>query len=361
MSNTSSAGRIEAGLRTEIPNGHGSTPICPGHSHLPAQRCSIVIPVYNSAAGLPLLMAELERHLPALGCEFEVLLVNDGSHDGSWNAICESARTRPWVRGINLMRNYSQHNALLCGIRAATGDVIVTIDDDLQNPPAEIPKLLARLADGYDVVYGKPRQEQHGLLRDAASRITKLALQSAMGAETARNVSAFRAFRTQLRDAFSHYQSPYLSIDVLLTWATTRFAAVEVLHMPRQFGTSNYTLGKLITHALNMMTGFSTLPLRMASLLGFGLTLFGILILVWVIGRLLILGHSVPGFPFLASIIAIFSGAQLFALGIIGEYLARMHLRLMERPAYVVRETTNDLQFTSPVSSKPMPHSVTEV
>lgn len=302
--------------------------------------CSIVIPVYNSAEGLPRLVAELEHWLPGLGMDYEVLLVNDGSRDGSWHAISEVARTRPWLRGINLMRNYGQHNALLCGIRAVRGDVIVTMDDDLQNPPSEIAAMLAKLNEGYDVVYGKPRKEQHGLLRDAASRVTKLALQSAMGADTARHVSAFRAFRANLRDAFATYQSPYLSIDVLLTWATTRFAAIEVKHDERQYGVSQYTLGKLVNHAFNMMTGFSTVPLRLASLLGFVLALVGLLLLIWVVGRLVILGYSVPGFPFLASTIALFSGAQLFALGIFGEYLGRMHLRLMERPPYVVREQT---------------------
>lgn len=302
--------------------------------------CSIIIPVYNSAEGLPRLVAELEHWLPKLGMDHEVLLVNDGSRDGSWQVIGDLARTRPWLSGINLMRNYGQHNALLCGIRAVRGDVIVTMDDDLQNPPSEIAVMLAKLDEGFDVVYGKPRKERHGVMRDAASRITKLALQSAMGAETARNVSAFRAFRTRLRDAFATYQSPYLSIDVLLTWATTRFAAIEVKHDDRQYGVSQYTMGKLVNHAFNMMTGFSTVPLRLASLLGFVLALFGFLLLVWVVGRLVILGYSVPGFPFLASTIALFSGAQLFALGIFGEYLGRMHLRLMERPPYVVREQT---------------------
>jgi glycosyltransferase involved in cell wall biosynthesis len=302
--------------------------------------CSIIIPVYNSAEGMPRLVAELEHWLPKLGVGYEVLLVNDGSNDGSWQAISEVAHTRPWLRGINLMRNYGQHNALLCGIRAVRGDVIVTMDDDLQNPPSEIPAMLAKLNEGFDVVYAKPRRERHGLLRDAASRVTKLALQSAMGAETARNVSAFRAFRAHLRDAFATYQSPYLSIDVLLTWATARFAAIEVKHDERQYGVSQYTLGKLVNHAFNMMTGFSTAPLRLASLLGFVLALFGFLLLIWVVGRLLILGYSVPGFPFLASTIALFSGAQLFALGIFGEYLGRMHLRLMERPPYVVRDQT---------------------
>jgi undecaprenyl-phosphate 4-deoxy-4-formamido-L-arabinose transferase len=167
--------------------------------------------------------------------------------------------------------------------------------------------------------------------------MTWLALQGAMGAETARRASSFRAFRTQLRTAFAGYQAPFVSIDVLLTWGTTRFAAVPVLHESRASGTSTYTFRKLLAHALNMLTGFSVLPLQLASLVGFAFTLFGMGVLVYVVGRFLIAGGSIPGFPFLASIIAIFSGAQLFALGIIGEYLARMYQRTMEQPAYVVR------------------------
>ena len=127
---------------------------------------------------------------------------------------------------------------------------------------------------------------------------------------------------------------------MLLTWGATRFAANATRHDPRRIGTSHYTFRRLVTHALNMMTGFSTLPLQFASLVGFAFTLFGIGILGYVVGKYLIQGTSVPGFPFLASLIAIFSGAQLFALGIIGEYLARMHFRMMQRPAYRVQATT---------------------
>lgn len=299
---------------------------------------SVVIPVYNSEKILAELVAQLAQTLPALSGGYEVILVNDGSRDRSWEVICQLARDYPWVHGINLMRNYGQHNALLCGIRAVKYEVIVTMDDDLQHPPEEIPKLLDKLVEGYDVVYGVPQKEQHGLWRDLASQVTKLALKSAMGAKTARNVSAFRAFRTQARDAFANYQSPFVSIDVLLTWGMTRFATTPVRHDPRRIGESNYTFRKLVAHALNMMTGFSTLPLQMASITGFGFTLFGLGVLAYVLGRYLLQGTSVPGFPFLASMIAIFSGAQLFALGIIGEYLARMHFRMMERPTYTVRE-----------------------
>jgi undecaprenyl-phosphate 4-deoxy-4-formamido-L-arabinose transferase len=302
-------------------------------------RISVVVPVYNSAAVLPLLVAELETMLPKCSSAFELILVNDSSPDNSWDVICELARQHSWIRPINLMRNFGQHNALLCGIRAAKYEVLVTMDDDLQNPPAEIPKLLQKLERGFDVVYGVPEHEQHGILRDLASRMTKLVLQNAMGAEIARNISAFRVFRTEVREAFQQYRGPFVSIDVLLTWGTTRFGAVTVRHDSRRAGISGYSLRKLIAHALNMMTGFSVLPLQFASVIGFSFTVFGLLTLAFVIGRYFLYGSPVPGFPFLASIIAVFSGAQLFALGIIGEYLARMHFRMMDRPAYTVRST----------------------
>ena len=304
---------------------------------------SVVVPVYNSELTLPELVKRLQPVLTGLAREYELLLVNDGSRDQSWKVIQELSRSHPWVRGINLMRNYGQHNALLCGIRAARFDTLVTMDDDLQHPPEDLPKLLAKMEEGFDVVYGTPEDEQHGLLRAVASMITKIALQSAMDGEKARLVSAWRVFRTQLRDAFASYHGPFVSIDVLLTWGTTKFGSVRVRHDPRTIGNSNYNFRKLVRHALNMMTGFSVLPLQLASVIGFAFTLFGIVVLFFVVGRYFISGTSVAGFPFLASIIAIFSGAQLFALGIIGEYLARMHFRTMDKPTYAVKQATTAL------------------
>jgi glycosyltransferase involved in cell wall biosynthesis len=301
---------------------------------------SVVVPVYNSADCLPALFQALTPALEKIGQPFELILVNDSSRDQSWTVIEGLVAGHPWVRGFSLLRNSGQHNALLCGIRAARYDKIVTVDDDLQHPPEEIATLLAKLESGFDVVYGAPHTEQHGLFRDLASQITKYALKAAMGAETARHVSAFRAFWTRARSAFAGYQNPYVSIDVLLTWGAVRFVAVKVRHQPRHAGVSNYTFRKLVTHALNMMTGFSTLPLQFASLIGFACTLFGLGILAYVLGRYWLQGSTVAGFPFLASIIAIFAGAQLFALGIIGEYLARMHLSLSQQPSYVIHLET---------------------
>jgi glycosyltransferase involved in cell wall biosynthesis len=308
-----------------------------------AASISAIVPVFRSAAILPELVQRLDAALGKLTDQYEVILVEDCGGDDSWSVIERLAAADPRIRGIRMSRNYGQHNALLCGIRAARNEIIVTLDDDLQNPPEQIGKLIERLGDDVDVVYGTPEHEQHGFLRNQSSRITKLALQSAMSAETARNVSAFRAFRTRIRDAFANYRGPYVSIDVLLTWGTTRFSHVKVRHEPRLVGQSNYTLRKLITHALNMMTGFSTLPLQIASLIGFLFTIFGLAILLFVLASYIANGGStVPGFAFLASIIAIFSGAQLFALGIIGEYLARMHFRTMDRPTYLVQQVTDE-------------------
>lgn len=303
-------------------------------------QLSVVIPVYRSKESLLELYMRLVATLTGIGASFEILFVEDCGGDSSWSVIQKLAAEDERVRGLRMSRNYGQHNALLAGIRAASGALVATLDDDLQHPPEELPKLLAKIEEGYDVVYGTPEQEQHGFFRDMASQITKMALQSAMGAKTARNVSAFRVFRTQLRRAFDEYRSPSVNLDVLLTWATTRFAALPVRHEARRYGESGYTTRRLLGHAINMMTGYSTAPLKLASVIGFLFALFGVVVLIYVLLRYFLEGVAVPGFAFLASIIALFSGAQLLALGIIGEYLARMHQRTMERPTYLLSETT---------------------
>src|SRR6266511_4348800 len=163
---------------------------------------SIVIPVYNSAEILPALIDRLRAVLDARGADYEVLLVNDGSADASWECITMLCASDSHIRALDLMRNYGQHNATLAGIRAARHEVIVTLDDDLQNPPEEIPKLVAKLSDGYDVVYGAPVQGNRGLWRDVVTWLTKLALRAAIGSDIATKVSGFRAFRRDLREAF---------------------------------------------------------------------------------------------------------------------------------------------------------------
>jgi glycosyltransferase involved in cell wall biosynthesis len=222
----------------------------------------------------------------------------------------------------------------LCGVREARFEIIVTMDDDLQHPPEEIPILLAELEKGYDVVYGAPRKLPQGFIRNLLTRLTKVLLARVMGVPSVRNISAFRAFRTQLRQAFTNFSSPTLTLDVLLSWGTTRFTSVLIdIDTPER--RSNYHFLMLVRAALLILTGYSTAPLRLASWIGFLMTLFGLGVFVYVIIIYFIAG-SLPGFPFLASLISIFGGAQLFALGIMGEYLARMFERIMDRPPYVI-------------------------
>jgi undecaprenyl-phosphate 4-deoxy-4-formamido-L-arabinose transferase len=298
---------------------------------------SIVVPVYNSANTLETLTNRLGAVLPNLTDNYEVIFVNDGSRDNSWDEIQRLSQVFPFVVGINLMRNYGQHNALLCGTRSASYDIVVTMDDDLQHPPEEITDLIAKLAEGFDVVYGTPKKMPHSFFRNLASRLTKVLIAMVMGIKTIREIGSFRAFRTNLRQAFAAYQSPGVILDVLLSWGTTRFASINVEENKREIGKSNYTLGKLIGQAFLVLTGYSTVPLRFASWIGFGFTIFGIIIFLYVVILYLTKG-SIPGFPFLASIISLFSGTQLFALGIMGEYLAQVFDRSTDRPIYMVGE-----------------------
>jgi glycosyltransferase involved in cell wall biosynthesis len=303
---------------------------------------SIVIPVYRSQDSLRPLFERIVATLTNSSWRFEVIFVEDCGGDDSWRVIEQLSQQDVRVRALQMSRNYGQHNAILAGVRAAVGKLIVTLDDDLQHPPESIPKLIEKINEGYDVVYAPPIAEQHGVLRNFASQITKNVLQGAMGAETAKHVSAYRIFRAKLRDAFAQCQNPSINMDVLLTWGTTKFATCPVQHDARPYGESGYTARKLIRHAFNMMTGFSTAPLKLASLLGFVFASFGVLILIYVIVLYFIAGNVAPGFPFIASIVAIFSGIQLLALGIMGEYLARMHQRTMEKPCYVVANVLGD-------------------
>jgi undecaprenyl-phosphate 4-deoxy-4-formamido-L-arabinose transferase len=303
-----------------------------------ARECSVVVPVYNSQATLPALIDRLGAVLPGVAARFEVVLVNDGSRDESWEGICEAARKHPWVRGINLMRNYGQHNALLAGIRAVRCAVTVTMDDDLQHPPEEIPLLLEALDRGNDLVYGVPIEARQGTGRALSSRITKLWLHRVCGVAIASRASAFRAFRTVLREGFAHYEGPAVAIDALLGWTTTRTAAIPVRHEPRRHGRSQYTWLRLARLAIDLTTTFRTWPLRLASVVGLVVMTLGLAALAFVLGSYFVTGQPLSIFRFLAAMLAVFSGAQLFTLGIMGEYVARIHHRVLREPAYVVRE-----------------------
>ena len=222
-----------------------------------SKNASIIVPVYNSADNLKKLNKRLVNISGNFFQEYEIIYIDDGSYDNSVEILKEIIKINQKVKLITLSKNYGQHNALLCGLRSANYEIVITLDDDLQNPPEEIPKLIEKLSDGFDVVYGYPKREKHGLFRNLSSIVTKLALKTAMGIDNAKYVSSFRAFKTNLRDSFEQYKGSVVSVDVLLSWGTSSFTAVPVNHDIRKIGRSNYTFKKLVQHALNMLTGFS--------------------------------------------------------------------------------------------------------
>ncbi|MEY4231713.1 MAG: undecaprenyl-phosphate 4-deoxy-4-formamido-L-arabinose transferase [Actinomycetota bacterium] len=300
---------------------------------------SIVVPVYRGRDTIADLHRQLAGQLEASGFEWELVFVDDASPDHSWNLIKELAALDPRVRGIQMSRNYGQHAALLAGIRAARFDTTVTMDDDLQHRPDQIPLLLAALDDDMDLVYGQPVEEEHAPWRNITSRLAKWVLATTIGADQARETSAFRAFRTALREGWSRVTDPYVSIDVLLSWTTTHHCAVMVRMDERTIGESNYTFRKLVRHMINMLTGYSTRPLRAVTWLGFIASAFGFVVLLYVVVQYLVSDATVPGFAFISSLVALLGGMQLFGLGMIGEYLGRVHVRSMDRPTYLVRRT----------------------
>ena len=296
---------------------------------------SIVVPVFNSCISLPELTARLTQVLSA---DSEVILVDDGSDLKTWSIII--ALTTSQIRGVRLARNVGQHAALLAGVREARHPVIATLDDDLQNPPEELAHLLKALTDDVDVVYGVPRKIKQPIWRSVASVAAKRMMQKALGFSSAVDISSFRVFRSQLRDGFNNDLGPGVSLDALLSWSTSRFTSVEVEHHERKTGRSNYNFWKLFRFMLDTVTGFSTVPLRLATGLGLTTIALSVGVLIWVLVRPLITGDSVPGFPFLAATIAIFSGTQLLILGVIGQYIGRMHFRVMNKPTYTIAERT---------------------
>ena len=305
-------------------------------------RVSIVIPCYRSEQTLgPLVKAIFaalaEPPAASVISEYEVVLVIDGSTDGTADVANELAAEHPEVRAIELRRNYGQHNALLAGITHAKHEVVVTMDDDLQHLPDQIPALLAPLARGEaDLVYGVPRDEEHGVWRSAASRTVKRGL-ALSGVPKAEDVSAFRAFWTAQREGFIRVEDPYLSLDVMLSWTTTSITRVEVQMDQRLVGSSSYSLRALVRHSLNMITGYSNVPLRVVAWLGGVCALIGAVLGAVVVWKFVAGDTTVAGFTTIAAMVAVFSGAQMLSLGIIGEYLGRLHTRSTGKPTFLVK------------------------
>jgi len=303
---------------------------------------SVVVPVYNSRDTLRDLAHGVATALDGVVDEFEILMVDDGSADGSWDVIEALVSEVPQLRGIRLARNFGEQNAVLCGIRAARYEITVTIDDDLQQPPSELPAMLGALAPGVDLVYGVALRYQHGAARRLATAVTKWTLEHVFRVPRATGVTSFRAFRTDLRRAIQGSPGPMFSIDGFLMSTTTNVATVVVRHDGRRSGRTSYTLAMFITHAMNMITGSAVSPLLFAWVIGVGCIGAGLVGVVAVLVMAVARGGPVALDWVVVWVAAAVMGSMMIALALLGEYAARILAQLSGRPAYVLHEASRD-------------------
>jgi undecaprenyl-phosphate 4-deoxy-4-formamido-L-arabinose transferase len=296
---------------------------------------SVVIPVFQTTSTLVELVSRIKATLHS---NFEIILVDDGCPAHIWEEIVRLGSDQ--VRGIRLYRNSGQHAAVLAGVRAARFSTTVTMDDDLQNPPEEIPKLIAGLQSTVDVVYGRGPRMSHSLMRRALSATGLRLISRFSHTVTPFHMTSFRAFRTEVRSAFDGYTGPETSFDALLSWVATEYVIVETEHAPRLVGKSNYTFRKLAEVFVREFITYSTFPLRVATSIGLILVALSVGALGYVIAITLISDDDVPGFGFLASFLSIIVGSQMIFLGLIGQYVEQIHNRVMRKPAYVIAERT---------------------
>lgn len=308
---------------------------------------TFVVPLYNTGEGLrPLLDAFRALSLPET---WELVLVDDGSTDGTAAAARWAVTDFPApVTVVELARNFGEHAAVLEGYRHACGDFVVNLDDDLQNPPGEAVKLVRHLRESdAEVVYSRYAKKKHHWARNLASWLANCCATFLLGKPKDLYLSSFRTLRRDLVGRIVTYRGPYPYVDGLILGATNRIGTLEVAHVERQGGRSGYTLRKLIRLALNLLFDFSVMPLRIASVLGVLLCALGGVILAEVVLETVFVGQRQLGWGSLMGALAVFSGAQLLMLGIIGEYVGRAFLTVSGKPQALVRTLTTHVKTPS--------------
>jgi len=303
----------------------------------PPLYLSVVIPVYGSELVLPKLTAELDAVMRAQNWTYEVIYVCDRSPDQSWKVIQDLSRQFASVRGILLRTNVGQHNALIAGLTRAQGRMIVTMDDDLQHNPLDIPLLIAELEAGYDLVYTKFRKRRHPLWKVIGSKVNDLAARVLIKKPADLYLSPFRAFRSELRDEIVKYSGPFTYVDGLLLSATKDIASVEVDHHDRHAGVSYYGLRKSLSLWMKMATSFSAAPLRITSVVGSVIACLGFLLALFFIVERLAFHEFPSGWASIIVTLLILGGFQLIAIGIVGEYLGRVLITMNGRPQYIIK------------------------
>jgi polyisoprenyl-phosphate glycosyltransferase len=307
----------------------------------PALELSIVVPVYCSEKILPHLVSRIRDVMCSAGFDsrFELILVNDVSPDGSWKVIEQLAADYAFVRGICLTKNVGQHNATMAGLVYAKGEVVVITDDDLQHPPDAILSLVETIRAGNDVCYTKYANRQHQLWKKIGSWINDGVATILLEKPPGLYLSSFKALHRRIVKEIVKYDGPYAYIDGLILDITRRITVVTIQHQSRYEGKGNYNLRRSVSLWLKMATSFSVFPLRLASVIGAMTAGMSILLIVAIVIQKLLHPEIPAGWTSLAALILFMGGIQLFALGIIGEYVGRSYLKVNRKPQYVVRAT----------------------
>lgn len=307
-------------------------------SAAPQLDVSVVVPVYGGEKTLATLVERVAAVLQDASWTYEIWLICDQPRDRSWEVAAGLAEGRSDTHAIRLMRNFGQHPATLLGIRRARGATIVTMDEDLQHAPEDIPALVRESREHGAIAYGLAEELKHAWWRNATSRVAKWFIARYFRFGDAKRISAFRAFPESARIAFAHYHGERVAIDVLLSWSGLPLRPFTCQYAPRAEGESGYTVRKLVRYLSDLLLGYTTAPLRIASWLGLLAVVIAAFVGLYVFINWMRVGSAVPGFAFLAISLAAFSGIQLLSLGIMGEYIGRLYFNSLSKPQYVVAE-----------------------
>lgn len=299
---------------------------------------SVVIPVYNSEAVVAKTIALVRNFFLSQTLRFEIILVNDGSQDDSWGVISGLARNFPEVVAINLLKNYGQHHANICGFREAKGEYLITMDDDLQNPPEEIGKLIETVLNGYDLVIGRFESKQHSLLRRIGSRLVGWLNRKIFDVKEDLSLTNFRIIRRDVVDRICRDQSFSPYIPGLALKYSARRCNVLVHHHPRQVGASNYTWRKILRLMATILFNHSSIPLRLSAAFGFIVASISFLLSAFYLLQALIDGTKAPGWATLVILISFFNGVLILLVSVIGEYLIRVLREVSTQSCYEINE-----------------------
>ena len=309
--------------------------------HPIANNISIVIPVYNSEKILPSLVDRLANAIEGQRVLAEVILVCDASPDNSWNVIRQLVQRHAFLRGIELMKNSGQHNAIMAGLAASRGEYVVLMDDDLQHPPEEIPRLIEAISQGFDVCYTNYLNRKHAGWKRLGSWLNGSVANFLLDKPHDVYLSSFKCLHRRVVDQIIKYDGPYTYIDGLILGVTRRIGVVDIEHRSRHEGKGNYNLRRSISLWMKMATNFSVLPLRVSTLLGLGLASLSGIAGIFIVIAKIVHPDLQAGWASLLCAVLLGSGVQLASLGIIGEYVGRIFMKINGKPQYVVREVIN--------------------